>query len=53
VTRWRKLYVVAVLGWTLSAILALVLLGSFPYELFFVLSVIGFLTVMVLAHRFT
>jgi hypothetical protein len=53
VSHWRKQYVIGVFVWTLSAMLALVLLGSFSYELFFVSSLIGFLIVMVLVRRTT
>ena len=53
VSRWRKQYVMGVFVWMLSAILALVLLGSFPYELFFVSSLIGFLLVMAFVRRTT
>jgi hypothetical protein len=37
--------------WTLSAIFALVMLGSFSYELFFGLSVVGFLALTALVRR--
>ena len=40
------------LAWMLAAVLVLSLLGSFSYELFFVLSLIGFLIVTELTAPF-
>lgn len=44
-TRRRMQFIRGHLAWMLAAILVLSLLGSFSYELFFVLSLIGFLIV--------
>jgi hypothetical protein len=51
-TRRRQQYVTGVLAWALSAILVLVLLGSLSYELYFVLTLIGFLVVTELTAPF-
>ena len=44
-TRRRQRFVNGQLAWMLGTILVLALLGSFSYELFFVLSLIGLLIV--------
>lgn len=44
-TRRRQRFVHAQLAWMLATVLALSLLGSLSYELFFVVSLIGFLVV--------
>jgi len=51
VTSWKKQYIVAVFVWTLSAVLGVVFLDSFPYGLFFVVSVIGVLVFVVFVRR--
>jgi hypothetical protein len=45
-TRRRQQFVIGTLAWQLAAVLGLVLLGALSYELFFVLSLIGFLVVI-------
>lgn len=50
VRRFR--FVHGVTAWLLATLLVLVLLGSFSYELFFVLSLIGFLVVTELTAPF-
>ena len=42
----RKRFVSGVSGWMLAAILLLTLLGTVEYELFFVISLIGFLIIV-------
>lgn len=44
-TRRRMQFVRAQIAWMVAAVLALALLGAVSYELFFVLSLIGFLVV--------
>ncbi len=44
-TRRREQFVYGQLTWMLGAIVVLVVLGSFSYELFFVISLIGLLIV--------
>lgn len=51
-TRRRQQYVIGVLAWALSAMIVLVLLASFSYELYFVTSLIGFLVVTELTAPF-
>lgn len=45
-TRRRQRFVVGQVTWMLATILGLALLGSLSYELFFVVSLIGFLVVV-------
>jgi hypothetical protein len=52
VTRRRQRFIHAQLAWMLAAALALVLLNSLSYELFFVVSLIGFLVVVELTAPF-
>jgi O-antigen ligase len=52
-TRRRQRFVHGVVAWMLAAVLALALLGSLSYELFFVVSLIGFLVVVELTAPFT
>ena len=51
-TRRRQRFVHAQLAWMLATVLALSLLGSLSYELFFVVSLIGFLVVVELTAPF-
>ena len=51
-TRRRQRFVHAQLAWMLAAALALALLDSLSYELFFVVSLIGFLVVVELTAPF-
>ena len=51
-TRRRQQYVTGVIAWCLSATLALVLLDSLSYELYFVVSLIGLLVVTELTAPF-
>jgi dolichyl-phosphate-mannose--protein O-mannosyl transferase len=51
-TRRRQRFVRAQMAWMLASILALSLLGSLSYELFFVVSLIGFLVVVELTAPF-
>jgi hypothetical protein len=51
-TRRRQRFVHAQVAWMLAAALALVLLDSLSYELFFVVSLIGFLVVVELTAPF-
>ena len=52
-TRRRQRFVHAQVAWMCASILALALLGSLTYELFFVVSLIGFLVVIELTAPFT
>ncbi len=45
-TRRRQQFVVGTLAWQLCAALCLVALGALSYELFFVVSLVGFLVVV-------
>lgn len=51
-TRRRQRFVTGTVAWTLAAALALSLLSSLTYELFFVVSLIGFLIVTELTAPF-
>jgi len=51
-TRRRERFVVGQTAWMLAAVLALALLDAFSYELFFVVSLIGFLVVTELTAPF-
>lgn len=51
-TRRRQQYVTGVLAWALSAMIALALLGSLSFELYFVVTLIGFLVVTELTAPF-
>lgn len=51
-TRRRQQFVTAQLAWMLGTVLALALLESLSYELFFVVSLIGFLIVVELTAPF-
>ncbi len=51
-TRRRERFVVGQTGWMVAAVLALALLDAFSYELFFVVSLIGFLVVTELTAPF-
>jgi hypothetical protein len=51
-TARRQRFIHAQLAWMLGAALVLVLLGSLSYELFFVVSLIGFLVVVELTAPF-
>jgi hypothetical protein len=51
-TARRDAFVRGVLAWTLVGLLALTLLDAFSYELFFVVSLIGFLVVTELTAPF-
>jgi dolichyl-phosphate-mannose--protein O-mannosyl transferase len=51
-TQRRRRFVHAQLAWMLATALALALLGSLDYELFFVVSLIGFLVVTELTAPF-
>lgn len=52
-TRRRRRFITGTLAWQLAAALLLVLLGSLTLELFFVVSLIGFLVVTELTAPFT
>ena len=52
-TRRRQQFVVGNLAWWLGALLVLSVLGSLSLELFFVVSLIGFLVVVELTAPFT
>ena len=52
-TRRRQQFVAGNLAWWLGALLVLSLLGSLSLELFFVVSLIGFLVVVELTAPFT
>lgn len=51
-TRRRQRFIIGQLGWMLATILALSLLGSLSLELFFVVSLIGFLIITELTAPF-
>ncbi|WP_159900183.1 hypothetical protein [Salinirussus salinus] len=51
-TRRRQQFVVGTLAWQLAAALCLVALGALSYELFFVVSLVGFLVVVELTAPF-
>lgn len=51
-TRRRQQYVTGVLAWALSAMVVLALLGSLSFELYFVVTLIGFLVVTELTAPF-
>lgn len=51
-TRRRNRFIYAQTAWMLGTVLALALLGSLTYELFFVVSLIGFLVVVELTAPF-
>ena len=51
-TRRRQRFIHGQVAWMLGAVLALSLLGSLSYELFFVVSLIGFLVVTELTAPF-
>lgn len=51
-TRRRNRFIYAQTAWMLGTVLALALLGSLSYELFFVVSLIGFLVVVELTAPF-
>jgi len=51
-TRRRERFVVGQTAWMIAAVLALALLDAFSYELFFVVSLIGFLVVTELTAPF-
>ena len=51
-TARRRRFVHGQLAWMLASVLALALLGSLTYELFFVLSLVGFLVVVELTAPF-
>jgi len=51
-TRRRQRFVHGTVAWMLAAVLALALLGSVELELFFVVSLIGFLVVLELTAPF-
>lgn len=51
-TRRRQRLLVGQLGWMLATVFVLVLLGSLSLELFFVVSLIGFLVVVELTAPF-
>ena len=53
VTRRRLQFVHGTTAWILASILVLTVLGSFSYELFFVLSLIGLLVVTELTAPFS
>jgi len=52
VTRRRQQFIVGHLAWTLTALVLLAALGALEYELFFVVSLIGFLVVVELTAPF-
>lgn len=52
-TRRRQQLIVGHLGWMLGTILVLTILGALSLELFFVVSLIGFLVVVELTAPFT
>lgn len=52
VTRRRHQFIIGTLAWQLATVLCLVLLGALTYELFFVVSLIGFLVVVELTAPF-
>lgn len=51
-TRRRNRFIYAQTAWMLATVLVLALLGSLSYELFFVVSLIGFLVVVELTAPF-
>lgn len=51
-TRRRNRFIYAQTAWMLGTVIALALLGSLSYELFFVVSLIGFLVVVELTAPF-
>jgi len=52
-TRQRNQFIIGHLAWSLGTILVLALLGALSLELFFVVSLIGFLVVVELTAPFT
>ncbi|MDS0280802.1 hypothetical protein [Haloarcula onubensis] len=51
-TRQRNRFIIGQMAWTVGAVLALSLLGALSLELFFVVSLIGFLVVVELTAPF-